>query len=96
MASNVVTQVWAKATYVDPTNETNGFRKDACGAWIRLQDYGNRDSAWGWEIDHISPGGPDILSNLRPLHWKNNCAKSDGRLSCAVRAQSTVNVLVQA
>ena len=72
-------------------NDPNVFRKDACGAWIKYSEYGNRSSKYGWEIDHISPGGPDILSNLRPLHWKNNVAKSDGRLSCAVISLGAAN-----
>ena len=31
-------------------------------------------------VDHISPGGKTVLSNLRPLQWRNNVDKSNGRL----------------
>lgn len=90
-----IANVWAKAQYVDDTNEARGFRKDRCGAWIRGGDYGNRNTTFGWEIDHIIPksqGGSDALSNLQPLHWENNAAKGDGRLDCAVTSEGTTNV----
>lgn len=75
-------QVWTKAHYQDPENERRGFRKDDSGNWIHRDHYGKRDSEYGWEIDHIYPsslGGHDGLSNVRPLHWRANCAKSDTR-----------------
>lgn len=80
--------VWYKAHSV-PGYDPQKFRKDQCGAWISWADYGNRDSTYGWEIDHITPrsnGGSDELSNLRPLQWENNASKADGRLVCAVSA----------
>ena len=39
-------------------------------------------------VDHIIPvarGGSDDLSNLQPLQWENNRAKSDGPLVCVRR-----------
>jgi hypothetical protein len=55
-------------------------RQDACGMWMVWEDYGNRSSKFGWEIDHIKPvaaGGTDDLTNLQPLNWQNNNFKSD-------------------
>lgn len=81
--------IWNKAVAV-PWYNMNMARKDACGAWIYWRDYGNRDSNYGWEVDHVFPvarGGSDALSNLRPLHWKNNARKSDGSLACAISAR---------
>jgi len=94
-SDETIIQIWQKAQYVSPENEARGFRKDECGAWIKLSDYGNRDSPYGWEIDHIFPqslGGSDELYNLRPLHWENNIEKA-GRpyLSCAVTSDGTSN-----
>lgn len=91
-SDSAIQQVWEKGT-TTAENDKNIWRKDQCSAWIKKTDYGNRDSDYGWEIDHISPGGPDILSNLRPLHWKNNVDKSDGRLKCNVVSSGNKNIL---
>ena len=48
---------------------------------MKRNEYGNRDSDHGWEIDHITPlaqGGSNHLSNLRPLNWKSNVARNSG------------------
>ena len=87
----LVQKVWEKGRVV-PGADPNRWRKDECSAWIGRLEHGNRNSPYGWEIDHISPGGPDILSNLRPLQWQNNVSKSDGRLVCAVTSSSNKNV----
>lgn len=83
----ILSIVWSKASIVFGYNQ-NQVRKDICGAIIVWADYGNRDSKYGWEVDHINPiarGGSDAIGNLRPLHWQNNARKSDGSLVCAVR-----------
>ena len=74
--------VWNKGHQVlgyDP----DVFRKDDIGYWICYADYDNRQSEYGWQIDHIQPialGGFDELANLRPLHWWAN-ARLGGLLS---------------
>lgn len=75
----IVNAVWQKGQVVSG-NDPNVFRKDAFGTWMRRSDYGNTDSQYGWEIDHIEPvsvGGTDHLNNLQPLQWQNNRTKGD-------------------
>jgi len=86
-SSATISAVWRKGRIV--SSEGPGvFRKDACGAWMEFSKHGDRDAKYGWEIDHIKPvvhGGSDVLSNLQPLHWRNNAEKGDSsRLKCAV------------
>jgi len=68
--------VWQKgAVLSNPNVDGRTWRKDVCSAWILRSEYGNRNSDYGWEIDHIvtkDDGGSDDLSNLRPLQWENN------------------------
>ncbi len=89
-----IQKVWEKGGVVQGYGPEK-YRKDACGAWIQRDYYGNRGSVLGWEIDHIKPkdiGGTDDLSNLRPLQWKNNVTKQDGRLTCPVVASGNTNI----
>ena len=71
--------VWSNAQTLSG-KDPSAYRMDICGYTIKYTDHGNRDSDFGWEIDHINPvanDGGDELSNLQALHWKNNVAKSD-------------------
>lgn len=59
--------------------DPNEYRLDRYGCMIRWSEYGNRNSQFGWELDHIIPedkGGKDILENFQALHWRNNVLKS--------------------
>lgn len=85
-----IQRVWNKAPTAggyDPAE----VRFDSCGAFIRRDQYGNTNSQFGWEIDHMFPaskGGSDELTNLQPLQWQNNRHKGDQwpYWSCAVKA----------
>ena len=66
--------------------DSNVYRRDPCGAAIKLDNYKDRSDEYGWEIDHIVPRAllkehfvPDEeiedQQNLRAMHWKNNDAK---------------------
>lgn len=66
---------WLKAS-VAHGHDPNHVRRDDYGWFIFWADYGDRDSAYGWEVDHIIPvslGGTDHPDNLRALHWRVNC-----------------------
>ncbi|MDQ0191263.1 HNH endonuclease [Alicyclobacillus cycloheptanicus] len=95
-SAEVIQKVWEKGTIVRGYDATK-YRKDQCGAWMRRTEYGDRNSVYGWEIDHITSvahGGSDAVSNLRPLNWQNNVAKSDGRLKCKITSSGERNVYV--
>ena len=83
--------VWKKGKQVG-NNDSKVWRKDDCGAWIKKSQHGDRESQYGWEIDHIDPNGGDDISNKRPLQWQNNVAKSDGSGKCVVTSKGTDNV----
>jgi len=89
-SEDIIEAVWKKGKIV-PGYNSSKVRKDQCGAWIKRDKYGDRNSSYGWEIDHISPGESDSLYNLRPLQWQNNVATSDGRLTCPVTANGNRN-----
>jgi hypothetical protein len=81
-------QVWSKATPV-PGRDSAAWRTDVYGSLMLFQAYGNVDSPFGWEIDHVTPkavGGGDGVDNLQALHWKNNRAKADRNSLEALRA----------
>lgn len=72
-------QVWEKAR-IEPGYDARMFRKDACGAWIMWEKYGEQDNVFGWDIDHVLPvklGGDDRIENLRALHCLNIRSKGN-------------------
>ncbi len=72
-----ILSVWQKGKEI-PDYSPDMWRQDDYGNVIRFTDYGDRNSEYGWEIDHIvrvSDGGSDTLSNVRPLHWRANVTR---------------------
>lgn len=72
-------EVWKKGSVISDY-DSNVWRRDICGHAMKYTEHGNRNSEYGWEIDHIiavASGGTDAISNLQPLYWGNNASKSD-------------------
>ena len=72
-------QVWEKGKEITGYSKDK-WRSDVCGGIMEWDNHGNRESKYGWEVDHIKPvakDGGDELTNLQPLNWKNNASKSD-------------------
>ena len=60
MSQEEIDAVWQKGKAVTG-NDSNIWRKDSCDAWIKKSLHGNRNSQYGWEIDHIDPNGSDDI-----------------------------------
>ena len=96
--------VWKLGTKVDDFNEKR-WRKDACGAWMDYKKYGDTDSKYGWQVDHIFPSSVledygveesyrDNIINLRPMQWKNNEVKDKDypKYDSAVTSSGKTNI----
>lgn len=84
---DTVRTVWEKLFYpntqyigliiaLEPTEKGS----DKYGNEIHYCEYGNTNSKYGWEVDHIKPqnrGGSDDLFNLQALQWRENRIKGD-------------------
>lgn len=71
--------VWQKGKYKND-HDPNVWRADKCSDLMYRSFHGDRNSEYGWEIDHINPvsnDGTDDISNLQPLNWRNNAAKGN-------------------
>lgn len=84
LSEDVIQKVWEKGRVV-LNNDSAVWRQDECGAWIGRKYYGNRDSQYGWEIDHISPGGPIQLAI---------CGRFNGR-TMLIRAMVVSNAMLR-
>lgn len=53
-SDDIIEQVWQRAKIV-ANNNPDVFRQDYAGAWIRRDQYGQKNAKYGWEIDHCKP-----------------------------------------
>ena len=80
--------VWNHATRVDKANPAK-WRKDACGAWICRDHFGNHHSKFGWDFCTESTNSEAQkvdMDCLRPFQWKNAASRNQGKPSCQVVA----------
>lgn len=69
-----------------PEADPSVWRQDACGAWIRRDQFGRNSSEFGWKIENIAGGGSAMAAVLRPFHCRNRFDTANRRPHCAVRA----------
>jgi hypothetical protein len=87
-SEQLVQQVWEKGRGSGGI-DVNLWREDECGAWINRADYGDTASDFGWKIVNVTPGAPDTLENLRPLHHANGYDLSSHQARRHVTADRT-------
>lgn len=106
MTEEQIQDAWNRATVVEGYDKSR-YRKDACGAWIIRNKYGDTDSLYGWQVDHVVPQSLlrdkgfsesmiDNNLNLRALQHENNASKNDDYPSytAVVTSEGTENVRV--
>jgi hypothetical protein len=73
-------KVWAKAHPIAGRDPSVWRRDDDCRT-MRFTDFGDRTSAFGWEIE-VSPleDGQDEDAHLRAVHWESHAARNGGDL----------------
>lgn len=75
----LIMSVWNKWRII-PWQDAMLLRMDRFWSMIKLEEYGNTNSIYWREIDHIIPidrWWTDLLLNLEPLQWENNRKKSN-------------------
>ena len=82
-----IQQVWDHGRALSD-RDSNEWRQDQCGAWIKRESYGQDLSEFGWSIHSILPGSNDV-ENLRPFHHQNVCNGSSGNVKCHITADRT-------
>lgn len=88
ITESLIQGVWEKARGM-PDQDPTKWRKDQCGAWLHRQQYNNATSEYGWKIENVTAGGPDVLENLQPLHRNNDFDIATGKPQCRVTADRT-------
>ena len=79
----LVNAVWQHGRAM-PEADPASWRQDACGAWMRREQYGQDHAEFGWKIERISAGGPPSLETLRPFNCRNRFDIAIGAPHCAV------------
>ena len=69
----LIRRVWEKASTI-PGQDPDTYRTDMSGTWIRLKDFNDEDSVYGWTIYTVEGTEQNLgnLAQLIPLHTFNN------------------------
>jgi hypothetical protein len=62
------------------------WRQDACGAWIRRDQFGRESSEFGWKIENLAAGAPESAPMLRPFHCRNRFDAANRKPHCMIKA----------
>ena len=73
--------IWNKGRKI-PGSDDNVWRLDVYDSKIQRNEYGNRRSRHGWEIDHI-PNGGEIYQIFN--HYNGKIMSKKATVSCNVR-----------
>ncbi|OGA26637.1 MAG: hypothetical protein A3I01_10610 [Betaproteobacteria bacterium RIFCSPLOWO2_02_FULL_65_24] len=84
MNKELMDAVWEHGRAM-PEADPSTWRQDACGAWLRREQFGH-DAEFGWKIERISIEGAETPDNLRPFHWRNHYDLGTGAPHCRVTA----------
>jgi hypothetical protein len=88
MNPQLIDAVWAHGR-VMPEADPERWRQDACGAWMRREHFGSKDSDFGWHMEQVAPGSGESADNLRPFNLHNRYDIGDGRPHCRLTADRT-------
>jgi hypothetical protein len=91
MLEDLKRAAWARTTPVSDQPNAWEFRKDCRGNLIRYNDFGNRHSPFGWELEQLvsrAMGGSGEADNLQALHWKATAVRAETQLRLMTVAES--------
>ena len=74
MLEDLKRAAWNRTSPVTGQSNSWEIRKDCLGNLVRYNDFGNRHSPFGWELDYIGSVNPE---NLQALSWKAVAARSE-------------------
>ena len=83
MLEDLKRAAWNRTSPVSGQANSWEIRKDCLGNLVRYNDFGNRHSPFGWELEYIvsrAAGGSSDPSNLQALHWKAAAVRSEPQL----------------
>ena len=81
----LIESVWQHARATSEA-DPSVWRQDMCGAWIRRDQFGHAGSGFGWKIENITSGEPNISENLRPFHLGNRFDVGSNTPHCGMTA----------